>query len=43
MADYSIGPALRVADAARYVIKPETEGEKAICGVQKMRKMGGFV
>ncbi|KAI4631716.1 uncharacterized protein J4E87_002422 [Alternaria ethzedia] len=24
-------------------LKPETEGEKALCGAQKMRKSGGFV
>ena len=43
VADYAIGPAVRTADAASYLIMPETEGDMMLCASQKMRKMGGFV
>ena len=43
IADYSIGPTVRDPLAMSYVLPPANDAEKALCGMQKMRKPGGFV
>ena len=43
MSQYAIGPKASDPLADGYWIKPVTEGEKALCGAQKMRKSGEFV
>jgi hypothetical protein len=40
---YAIGPKASDAMADNYWIKPETDGEKALCGAMKMKKSGDFV
>jgi len=41
--DRAIGPVTRDPLAKSYVVPPSTEAEYKLCGVQKMRKPGGFV
>jgi hypothetical protein len=41
--DYAIGPGVRNAELAEFVLKPENLGDKQLCETQKMRKAGGFV
>lgn len=43
VADHAIGPSVRDPDAKLNGLPPANEGEKALCGMQKMRKPGGFV
>ncbi|KAF2004403.1 hypothetical protein P154DRAFT_560573 [Amniculicola lignicola CBS 123094] len=45
MADYALGPRLRLpyAGDSPYARLAATEGEKKLCGMQRMRKSGGFV
>ena len=43
IADYMIGPAARDPLSKDSVQAPAEKGEKDLCGVQKMRKQGGFV
>jgi hypothetical protein len=43
VSQYAIGPKASDPFADAYVIAPQTEGEKALCGAQKMKKSGGFV
>jgi hypothetical protein len=43
IADYAIGISARNPDLASATIKPETDGDKMLCGSMKMRKAGGFV
>jgi hypothetical protein len=43
IADYAIGPGVRTAELAEYVLEPKSPGDKQLCGMQKMRKAGGFV
>ncbi|KAF2871909.1 hypothetical protein BDV95DRAFT_28836 [Massariosphaeria phaeospora] len=43
ISDYAIGPAVRAPSEESMVGKPVTDGEKALCNAQKMRKAGGFV
>lgn len=43
VADYAIGAANRDTFSKQYVKEPSSEGEKKLCGMQKMRKSGGFV
>jgi hypothetical protein len=40
---YAIGPKARDKLADRYVIPTSTDGEKTLCGAQKMKKSGEFV
>lgn len=48
-ADYAIGPDRRDPSLSRdptlnsSIIEPQTPGERALCGMQKMRKPTGFV
>lgn len=42
VADYAIGAKVRDPLAGPYTRQPETAGEKQLCGMQKMRKSGGF-
>lgn len=41
--DYAIGPQVREEDSAKYTLKPDSDGFKQLCMVQRMRKAGGFV
>lgn len=41
--DYAIGAKARDPQADYYVIYPNSTAEKALCGMQKMPKAGGFV
>jgi hypothetical protein len=41
--DYAIGPSARNSALANATVKPETNGDKILCGSMKMRKAGGFV
>lgn len=43
MTYYAIGTRAHDSQADRCWIEPETEGEKALCTAQKIRKAGGFV
>jgi hypothetical protein len=43
VSDYAIGPQVRVEDAEKYTAKPDSDGLKQLCMVQKMRKSGSFV
>jgi len=44
VADYATGPRARDPQAADlYEIKAATPGDKKLCGMQRMRKSGGFV
>jgi hypothetical protein len=43
IADYAIGPSIRDPGVVNNVIRPETTGDKELCGSMKMRKAGGFV
>jgi hypothetical protein len=43
VADYAIGPSVRTAEMADYVLAPESPGDKQLCRMQRMRKAGGFV
>jgi hypothetical protein len=44
IADYAIGPHARYPGGDDgLVTKPMTQGQKSLCGMQKMRKSGGFV
>lgn len=43
VSNYAIGPQSIDPYEDGYLLKPETQGEKALCGVQKMKKTGGFV
>lgn len=43
VSDYSIGVAARAPDAASFVRKDMTRGEKQLCTKQKMKNPGGFV
>ncbi|RAR10171.1 hypothetical protein DDE82_001446 [Stemphylium lycopersici] len=40
---YAIGPKTIDPLADGFLLEPQTEGEKALCGVQKMKKSGQFV
>lgn len=42
IADFAIGPTLRDPLAISYVLPPTNEAERSLCGMQKMRKSGGF-
>jgi hypothetical protein len=42
LADFAIGPGTRSPTSKDNVVRPATEGEKLLCGAQKMRKSGGF-
>jgi hypothetical protein len=42
LADFAMGPGSRSPRSKDKVHRPETEGEKTLCGAQKMRKSGGF-
>lgn len=43
LSDFAVGPSVRDPDVVKYVIKPTSTGDKQLCGMQKMRKAGGFV
>ncbi|KAF2733301.1 hypothetical protein EJ04DRAFT_605754 [Polyplosphaeria fusca] len=43
IADYSIGPTIRDPLSTSYVLPPSNNAEKSLCGMQKMRKPGGFM
>ena len=43
IAQYAIGPKATDELADKYWIKPQTEGEKALCSAMKMKKSGEFV
>lgn len=43
LADYAIGPAVRDPLSESIVLPPTNSGGKQLCGMQKMRKPGGFV
>ena len=43
LAQYAIGPKATDELADNYWIKPETDGEKALCSAMKMKKSGDFV
>jgi hypothetical protein len=43
VADYAIGAEVRAPGAENYHKNITTEGERALCGMQKMRSPGGFV
>ncbi|KAF2709058.1 hypothetical protein K504DRAFT_408484 [Pleomassaria siparia CBS 279.74] len=40
--DYAMGPAARTPSIRDQVQPPRTDGEKALCNAQKLRKSGGF-
>ena len=42
-ADFAIGPSVRDTQVSSIYKYPTTESGKYLCGVQKMRKAGGFV
>jgi hypothetical protein len=43
MSDFAIGPAVRDASSANsYKMPPESKNDRKLCGMQKMRKSGGF-
>ena len=42
-ADFAMGPSVRESDVSKAYTYPTSEGGKLLCGVQKMRKAGGFV
>ena len=43
MSDFAIGPAVRDGSSANsYEMPPDTESERELCAMQKMRKSGGF-
>lgn len=42
-ADYAIGPSVRDSQVSEAYRPPASDGAKRLCGVQKMRKAGGFV
>jgi len=42
VADYAIGAKARDPLAGPYTRAPETAGEKELCGIQRMKKSGGF-
>ena len=42
LADFAMGPGTRSPSSKDKIRRPETEGEKTLCGAQKMRKSGGF-
>ena len=41
--DYALGPQGRVGGDDLATVKPSTDAEKKLCGMQKMRKSGDFV
>ena len=43
VADHAIGAQSRDPRAAQYVSRPTDQGDIELCGMQKMRKSGGFV
>lgn len=43
IAEYATGVKARDAFADSYYRQPETDGEKKLCSMQKMKKSGGFV
>lgn len=43
IAEYAIGPSVRERNAKQVTRAPANQGEKDLCGMQKMRKPGGFV
>jgi hypothetical protein len=43
LANYAIGPAVQHPQAERYVKTNTTDGQKHLCGMQKMRSPGGLV
>jgi hypothetical protein len=43
ISDYAIGYVTREPSAKDFIIKNATEGEKQLCGVQRMRKSGDFM
>jgi hypothetical protein len=43
LADYAVGPAMRDPLSESIVLPPKKSIEKKLCGMQKMRKPGGFV
>lgn len=43
VSQHATGPQLGDPFAGEIYLRPETEGEKALCGAQRMKKSGGFV
>lgn len=43
IADYAIGPAVRSSLVEGNVTRPATSAQNKLCGIQRMRKAGGFV
>ena len=43
LVDNAIGPTIRDPFAESYFLQPTTQAERELCGMQKMRKQGGFV
>lgn len=43
LAEYAVGQSVRDPTAPDYTRPPTSAGEKSLCGMQKMRKAGGFV
>lgn len=43
VADYAIGPIVRDPLSKNFTKPPSNQAEKRLCGMQKMRKPGGFV
>jgi hypothetical protein len=43
VADYAIGPSVRLPALSRYIVAPQTPGEKQLCASQRMRKTGRIV
>jgi hypothetical protein len=40
--DYAVGPKARDSGADIYAKYPSTDGGKRLCGMQRMRRSGGF-
>lgn len=43
MTDYAIGPKARDPQGQGYEMAPQTDGDRQLCGAQRMKKNGGFV
>lgn len=43
ISNYAIGPSVIASLTNDQWVRPQTEGEKALCGAQKMKKSGEFV